>query len=67
MIKSRKQILDELAIKWSRKNNCTPVDTFEDWLFLYDDEATVRLVYIAMQEYAIQEVNVVEEKANQND
>lgn len=43
------------------------MDTFEDWLFLYDDEATVRLVYIAMQEYAIQEVNVVEEKANQND
>ena len=58
-MKSRKQILDELATKWSRKNNCTPVDTFEDWLFLYDEEATLRLVYIAMQQYALQEINVV--------
>jgi hypothetical protein len=54
-MESRIQILDRLAYKWSRKNEkCTPVETFDDWLNIYDSDATIRLVYIAMHEYAKQ-------------
>lgn len=52
MKKSRKQILDNLAYKWSRNNpDCIEVDTFEEWLLYYDSQATLRLVYIAMSDY----------------
>ena len=57
-MESRIQILDRLAYKWSRNNeNCTPVDTFDDWLNVYDSDATIKLVYIAMHEYARQKNN----------
>ena len=52
-MESRIQILDRLARKWSRNNpECIAVDTFDEWLLYYDSEATIKLVYIAMQEYA---------------
>ena len=52
-MESRIQILDRLAKKWSRNNpECIAVDTFDEWLLYYDSEATIKLVYIAMQEYA---------------
>ena len=52
-MESRIQILDRLAYKWSRNNpECIAVDTFDEWLLYYDPEATIKLVYIAMQEYA---------------
>jgi len=54
-MESRIQILDRLAHKWSRNNpDCIAVDTFDEWLKIYDSEVTIRLVYIAMQEYAKQ-------------
>jgi hypothetical protein len=54
-MKSRIQILDRLAHKCSRNNSdCIQVDTFEEWLIHYNYEATLQLVYIAMQEYAKQ-------------
>jgi hypothetical protein len=54
-MESRMQILDRLAHKWSRNNpDCIAVETFDEWLKIYDSEATIRLVYIAMQEYARQ-------------
>lgn len=53
-MESRIQILDRLAHKWSRNNpDCIVVDTFEEWLKFYDSDATIQLVYIAMQEYRI--------------
>jgi len=52
-MESRIQILDRLAHKWSRNNpECIAVETFDEWLLYYDSEATIKLVYIAMQEYA---------------
>jgi hypothetical protein len=49
---SRIQILDRLSKKWSRNNPSTiPVNSFKEWLMIYDYEATIQLVYIAMQEY----------------
>lgn len=52
---SRTQILNNLAYKWSRNNpECIPVENFEEWLLFYDHEDTIRLVRIAMQEYAKQ-------------
>ena len=54
-MESRIQILDRLAHKWSRNNtDCIAVNTFEEWLneYAYNSEATIRLVHIAMQEYA---------------
>ena len=54
-MESRIQILNRLAHKWSRNNpDCIAVDTFDEWLLYYDSEATIRLVYIAMQDYAKQ-------------
>lgn len=54
-MESRIQILDRLAHKWSRNNSdCIAVETFDEWLKIYDSEATIRLVYIAMHEYAKQ-------------
>lgn len=57
-MESRIEILDRLAKKWSSKENCTPVHDFEQWLSIYDADATIQLVYIAMQEYANQENKV---------
>jgi hypothetical protein len=52
-MESRIQILNRLAHKWSRNNpDCIAVDTFDEWLLYYDSEATIKLVYIAMQDYA---------------
>lgn len=54
-MESRIEILNRLAHKWSRMNpKCVKVDTFEEWLIFYDAEATIKLVYIAMSEYANQ-------------
>lgn len=49
------QILNRLAHKWSRSNaDCIPVENFEEWLLHYNYDATIKLIYIAMQEYAKQ-------------
>jgi len=54
-MESRIEILDRLAHKWSRHNpECTPVDTFDEWLLHYLPEPTIQLVYIAMLEYSNQ-------------
>jgi len=51
-MESRIEILDRLAHKWSRNNpECVPVDTFDEWLKIYDSDATIKLVYQAMLEY----------------
>lgn len=55
-LESRIEILDRLSYKWSRNSpGGLEVDTFEDWLHFYDSAATIRLMYIAMQEYSKQE------------
>lgn len=57
-MESRVEILDRLAKKWSRNNpECIAVETFEEWLIYYDYNATLRLLYIAMNDYAKQRSN----------
>lgn len=58
-MESRIQILDRLAQKWSKRPNCVEVSTFEEWLDIYTPDATVKLVYMAMQEYSKQKYSVL--------
>lgn len=50
-MKSRIEILDQLAIKWGSKDG---VESFEDYCQFYSWDAIITLVMVAMQEIELQ-------------
>jgi len=55
------QILDRLSVKWGKKDD---VKNFDEFCKFYSSDAITRLVYIAMHEYARQEIRLREAKEN---
>ncbi len=53
-MKSRIQILDENSRKWGQRTN-PEIENFDDFCCTFDSKAVERLVYIAMDEYKMQE------------
>lgn len=56
---SRIQILDRLSVKWGKKDD---VKNFDEFCKFYNSDAITQLVYIAMHEYARQEIRLRETK-----
>jgi len=50
-MKSRIEILDECATKYSRMYDGINVDTFEDYVNCYPADMVLKMVYSAMAEY----------------
>jgi len=62
-MKSRIEILDQLAIKWGGKDG---VESFEDYCQFYSWDAIISLVMIAMQEIELQGMKFGRVKATVN-
>jgi len=60
---SRIQILDRLSVKWGKKDE---VKNFDEFCKFYNSAAITQLVYIAMHEYARQEIRLREAKEDDN-
>lgn len=58
-MESRIQILDRLSKKWGKQDR---IETFDEFCKMYNAEAITQLVYIAMHEYAKQEIDFFESK-----
>jgi hypothetical protein len=61
-VKSRIEILDDLAIKFGKKDDC---ESFENYCSLYNHQAVVLLVRQAMAEYELQTIMI--NRKNQKD
>ena len=60
---SRMQILDRLSVKWGKKDE---VKNFDEFCKFYDSDSITQLVYIAMHEYARQEIRLREAKEDED-
>lgn len=62
-IKSRIEILDDLAIKFGKNDNC---QSFEDFYCLYNFDANLMIIRQAMAEYELQGINDYKSKKSNN-
>jgi len=62
-MKSRIEILDELAVKWGNKEGC---ESFEDYCHIYSTEAIITLVMLAMNQIELQGMKLGRIKTNAN-
>ena len=62
-MKSRIEILDELAVKWGNKDGC---ESFEEYCQIYSTEAIITLVMQAMNQIELQGMKFGRIKATTN-